>query len=324
MIKALGLFSGGLDSILAAKLIQKQGIKVELVNFTTLFFSPKNAIEMAKQIKMPLKVFDVTREYLKILRKPKHGYGSALNPCIDCKIFMLRKAKKYAKEIGAKFIFTGEVLGERPMSQHMNALKLIEKEAGLKGKLLRPLSAKLLPITEPEKKWVNREKLLDIQGRKRDRQTSLARHFKIRNYPTPAGGCLLTNKEYATKLKDLFLNKKKISLNDIKLLKIGRHFRFGKNKIIVGRNESENKELLRLKSSSEYFFEVPDIGSPITLLQGIKSKKAIELAATLTNHYSDAKCKTIVKYGKKKLSKALVAYDITNEKINKLRIIFSS
>jgi tRNA U34 2-thiouridine synthase MnmA/TrmU len=324
MIKALGLFSGGLDSILAAELIQEQGIKIELINFTTPFFQSTNAREMAKQINLKLKEIDITKDYLKMLRKPKHGYGSALNPCIDCKIFMLRKAKIYAKEIGAKFIFTGEVLGERPMSQNKNALELIEREAGLRGKLLRPLSAKLLPITEAERKWVDREKLLDIQGRRRERQMKLANQFKIKDYPTPAGGCLLTNKEYANKVKDL-LSYKKISMKDLQLLKIGRHFRFEKSKIIVGRNEKENKELLRLKDSPDYVFEVPNIGSPITILQGQKTKEAISLAARLTAHYSDSKeNKTLVKYGKKNLSKALIASDIKSDEIKKLNITFSS
>jgi len=324
-VKAVGLFSGGLDSIIAAKIIKQQGIKVELVSFTTPFFSSKNAKEMAKQIKMPLKVFDVTKEYLKILRHPRHGYGSGMNPCIDCKIFMLKKAKEYAKRIGANFIFTGEVIGERPMSQNIQALKLIEKEAGLKGKLLRPLSAKLLPITETEKRWIKREKLLDIQGRRRNKQTAFAKEFGIKNYPKPAGGCLLTQKEYACKIRDLLKNKERISLNDIKLLKIGRHFRLGKSKIIVGRDEKENKELLSLRSSSDYIFEVPDVGSPITILQGDKTNEAIRLAAGLTLHYSDSKeVKALVNYGKKNLSKALLASDIKSEEIKKLNITFFS
>ncbi|MEM5872360.1 MAG: tRNA 4-thiouridine(8) synthase ThiI [Candidatus Aenigmatarchaeota archaeon] len=323
-VKALGLFSGGLDSILAVKLIQKQGIDVKLVNFTTPFFPPEKAIKMANQIKVPLKVIDITKDYLKLLKKPKYGYGSALNPCIDCKIFMLKKAKKYAKRIGAKFIFTGEVLGERPMSQTKNALTLIEKEAKLKGKLLRPLSAKLLPVTEAEKKWVDRNKLLDIQGRKRDKQIKLAKTFGIKNYPSPSGGCLLTNKEYAAKVKDLLTYKKTITINDLKLLKIGRHFRFKNNKIIVGRNKDENKELIKLKKSSDYIFEVPNVGSPITILQGPKSKKAIALAAQLTLRYSDAKEKAFVKYGKRNLTNSILIEKIKDSEINKLRITFSS
>jgi tRNA U34 2-thiouridine synthase MnmA/TrmU len=322
MVKALCLFSGGLDSTLAARLIQQQKIEVYLVNFTTPFFLPKNAKKMAEQLDLKLKVVDVTRDYLKMLRNPKHGYGSTLNPCIDCKIFMLKKAKAYAKKIGAEFIFTGEVLGERPMSQNKNALALIEKETGLKGKLLRPLSAKLLPVTEAEEKWVDRTRLLDIQGRKRNVQIEFAKKFKIKDYPTPAGGCFLTNKEYSSKLKDLLNGK--ISIIDLKLLKIGRHFRFEHNKIIVGRDEKDNRELKRLKEKNDYMFEVPHVGSPITLLRGKKTKEALELAARLTVHYSDSKEKnTLVKYGKK-LSNSIMVKDIKNEEINKLRLTFFS
>ena len=189
MVKAIGLFSGGLDSILAAKLIQDQRINVKLINFYTPFFPSKNAVKMAKQLNLKVKEIDITKDYLKMLRKPKHGYGSEMNPCMDCKIFMLKKAKKYAKRIKAKFIFTGEVIGERPMSQNKKALELIEREAGLKGKLLRPLSAKLLPVTEAEKKWVNRNKLLDVSGRRREKQMKLAKKFKIKQYPSPSGPC---------------------------------------------------------------------------------------------------------------------------------------
>jgi len=321
MTKALGLFSGGLDSIIAAKLIQEQGIEVELVNFYTPFFPPKNAIRMAEQIKIPLKEIDVTKNYLKMLRKPKHGYGSEMNPCIDCKIFMFKKAKNYAKKIGAKFIFTGEVLGERPMSQNKNALELIEKEAGLKGRLLRPLSAKLLPVTEAEKKWVDRNRLLDISGRKRERQFKLARKFGIKEYPSPAGGCLLTYREFANKSRDLLMHKKNIRKEDLEILKVGRHFRYKKNKIIVGRNEEENKKLLELKQRTDYIFEVPDVGSPLTILQGPKTKDSIEKAAQLTARYSDAKeNKTIVKYGNKKLIKKLIVSILQLNEINKLRL----
>ena len=317
MVKALGLFSGGLDSILAAKLIQEQGIKIELINFTTPFFPSRNAIKMAKQLK--LKEIDITKDYLKMLRNPKHGYGSEMNPCIDCKILMLKKAKKYARKINAKFIFTGEVLGERPMSQNKRALELIEREAGLKGKLLRPLSARLLPITEAEKKWVNRNKLLNISGRRRDKQMKLAKKFRIKEYPSPSGGCLLTYKEYARKIKDLIKHKKRIIRKDLELLKIGRHFRLKNNKIIVGRNEGENKKLLELKQKTDYIFEVPDIGSPITVLQGPKTKKAIKLAAQLTLRYSDAKGKAKVKYGRK-LKRKLIVISIKEREIKNLRI----
>ena len=196
-VKAISLLSGGLDSILATELIRRQGIEVITFNVKTPFGIPKKdgsseATQAADQLKVPLKVLCVEQDYLRMLRKPKHGYGKNLNPCVDCKIFILKKAKKYAKEIGADFIFTGEVLGERPMSQHGPALKIIAEESGLKGKLLRPLSAKLLSETVAEKKGlVDRNKLLSIQGRSRKPQFELAKEFGITIFPSPAGGCLL-------------------------------------------------------------------------------------------------------------------------------------
>jgi len=302
-MKTLALLSGGLDSILAVKLMLDQDINVVAISFITPFhISEKKWVdEITKKFKIPLKTVKLGEDYLKIIMKPKFGYGRHMNPCIDCRIFMLKKAKAYAKKINASFIVTGEVLGERPMTQTREALDIIEKEAGLRGKILRPLSAKLLPKTEAERKgWVNREKLLDIRGRSRKRQIGLAEKYRIKEYPSPAGGCLLTYKEFAEKVMDLFKHKKKIKMKDILLLKIGRHFRFGKNKIIVGRNEDENNQLLKIKDASDYYFEVPDCGSPITLLQGPKIKKAIERAAVLTARYSDSKKKKIiVRFGKK-------------------------
>ena len=325
MVKALGLLSGGLDSTLAVKLILDQGIDVEALKFTSPFCQCDkggkcHAAEAAKKFKIQLKTIDKGKDYLKILRHPKYGYGSGMNPCIDCRIYTLKKAKKYAKEIGANFIFTGEVLGQRPMSQHMKALNIIEKEAGLEGKILRPLSAKLLPITEAERNdLVDRSKLLGISGRGRKEQIETAKRLKI-DYPCPSGGCLLTDKEFAKKIRDLFKNKKRIARNDLEHLKIGRHFRFEKSKIIVGRNEKENKRLLELKQKTDYMFEVPNIGSPTTLLQGSKTKEAIEKAAQLTARYSDAKeGETIVKYGNKNLTKSLVV-SVNFGEISKLRI----
>jgi tRNA U34 2-thiouridine synthase MnmA/TrmU len=325
-IKALALLSGGLDSTLAAKLLLNQGIEVETITFVSPFLScskhESGATQAAKQLGVPLKVVDVGGEYLRMVRKPKHGYGKNMNPCVDCRIFILKKAKKYAKEIGADFIFTGEVLGERPMSQHYKAMKIIEEEAGLKGKLLRPLSARLLPETVMEKKGlVNREKLLGIRGRSRKPQIKLAEEFNIKDYPSPAGGCLLTCKEYADKLQDLFQHKKRCSVTDVALLKVGRHFRFGENKIIVGRNEAENNLLVAERSRSDYYFEVPDVGSPITVLQGAKNKKAIRTAAALTAFYSDAKSdKVTVNFGRDSLSKTILVSVPTRAEVESLRI----
>jgi tRNA U34 2-thiouridine synthase MnmA/TrmU len=325
-VKALALLSGGLDSTLAVKLILDQGIDVEALNFTSPFClcgrGGCGASKTAKQLGVPLKVVSVGEEYLKVVRKPKHGYGRNMNPCIDCRIFMLKKAKKYAKETGASFIFTGEVLDERPMSQHYSTLKTIEKEAGLKDEILRPLSAKLLPETLIEKKGlVNREKLLLIRGRSRKPQIELAKKFNITDYPCPAGGCLLTYREFADKLRDLFTYKKRVSVADVNLLKVGRHFRSGKNKIIVGRNETENKTLTTKKNPDDYLFEVPNCGSPTTLLQGPKTKRAIEKAAALTAYYSDKKeNQTPVNFGKNTLDKSITVSALNQVEVDKLRI----
>ncbi len=326
-IKALSLLSGGLDSILATELIRRQGIEVITFNIKTPFGIPKKngsseATQAAHQLKTPLKIITVKQDYLRMLRKPKHGYGRNLNPCIDCKIFILKKAKKYAKEIGADFIFTGEVLGERPMSQHFPALERIAEESGLKGKLLRPLSAKLLPETMAEKKGlVDRNKLLGIQGRSRKPQFALAREYEITTYPSPAGGCLLTCEEYSKKLRDLFENKKRLSMEDVALLRIGRHFRLGKNKIIVGRNETENKYLTANKTGNDIFLELADVPGPVTILQGPKTKAATETAAKLTAYYSDAKSeKVLVKFGRESLNKTITVALPEKAYVEKLRI----
>ncbi len=325
-VKALALFSGGLDSTLAIKLILDQGVDVEAINFVTPFGACKkgenSAVEAAKKLGVPLKTVFLGSDYLRIIKKPKYGYGKNMNPCIDCKILMLKKAKKYAKTIGAKFIFTGEVLDERPMSQHMKALKIIEEEAGLKGKILRPLSAKLLPKTEAEKRgFVDKNRLLDIRGRSRKRQIAIAKEFGITDYEWPSSGCLLTYKEFAAKLRDLLTHKKRVSVVDVELLKVGRHFRHGENKIIVGRNKDENEKLLRLKSRNDYFFEAQGCGSPVTLLQGPKTRQAIEKAAQLTAYYSDQKTgKVHVKYGREKLDKSILVDRPSSEQVEQLRV----
>jgi tRNA-specific 2-thiouridylase len=245
-----------------------------------------------------------------------------MNPCIDCKIFMLKEAKKYADEIGASFIFTGEVLDERPKSQHYPALQTIEEESGLKSKLLRPLSARLLPETAAEKKGlVKRERLLAIRGRSRKPQIELAREFDITAYPSPAGGCLLTEAEFAKRLRDLFQHRKYCTVADVALLRLGRHFRLGENKIIVGRNEAENKALTVGKARNDLFFEVPEIAGPITILQGRKTKKAVEIAASLTAFYSDAKTYVVtVNFGKEELDKLVTVHVPSRAEVESMRI----
>ncbi len=325
-VKALALLSGGLDSILATEVILKQGIEVEALNFAGPFCLCKKggcgAAEAAKQLGVPLKVMSVGNDYLRMVRNPKHGYGRNMNPCIDCRIFMMKRAKKYARQTGAAFIFTGEVLDERPMSQHYKAMKIIEEESGLKGKLLRPLSAKLLPKTEAEKQGlVSREALLNIRGRSRKPQISLAKEFSIVDYPCPAGGCLLTYKEFANKLRDFFKHRKRCSLADVALLKVGRHFRFGDSKIIVGRNETENKVLAVRKLRNDFLFEIPEISGPITVLQGKKNKAAIEMAAALTAFYSDAKTqKVAVNFGRERLDKSVTVSVPSKEEVDNIRV----
>jgi len=318
--------SGGLDSTLAVKLMLDQGIDVEAVNFVSPFCLCRKggcgAPKVAKNLSIPLKTIRVGEEYLRIVRKPRFGYGKNMNPCVDCRIFMLKKAKKYAEETGAQFIITGEVLGQRPMSQHGRTLGLIEEKARLKGKILRPLSAKLLPKSEAEEKGlVNRETLLSIEGRSRKKQIRLAEEMNVTGYSCPGGGCLLTYKEFAAKLRDLFENKRRASLKDVELLKVGRHFRFEKNKIIVGRNEIENKLLTRMKMANDYCFEAQNCGSPITLLQGPKTRNSIEKAAELTAYYSDKKQgKVQVKFGKQNLEKPLATRIPQKEEVEQLRI----
>lgn len=325
-MKALALLSGGLDSTLAVKMILERGIDVVALNFVTPFCLCRKggcgAGEAAKAFNIPLKVFSADKEYLRVIRNPKFGYGKNLNPCVDCRIFMLKKAKRYAKETGAAFIFTGEVLGQRPMSQHKAALDLIEKEAGLKGKIVRPLSAKLLPKTEAEKMGlIDKEALMDISGRSRKRQIEMTKQFNIVNYPCAGGGCLLTDKEFASKLRDLFKHKKRVTVKEVNLLKVGRHFRLGKNKIIVGRNKAENELLLRSKRKGDYYFEVPYWGSPISILEGPKTKKAIRTAAALTIFHSDKKSGDApVSFGKAALDKNIVACAFNREEVDKLRI----
>ena len=291
-IKMLVLLSGGLDSTLAVKMMLEQGIDVEAVNFATPFcLCDECAVNsVGKSFGITVHRIFLGKEYLNLLVSPPHGYGSQMNPCIDCRILMLRKASKIAQKIGAACIVTGEVLNERPFSQRKEAMFLIEREAGLEGKILRPLSAKLLPETEFEKSGlVDREKFLSIQGRRRLPQMRLAEELSIYNYPCPSGGCLLTDPQFAKKLRDFLKYNNELTLGDIALLKIGRHFRVEGSKVVVGRNEEENQRLLSIASRDRTpYLEVIDYMSPITLLKGKNSEKMIEKAAEITVRYSDA------------------------------------
>lgn len=295
-VKAIGLLSGGLDSTLAVKLMIDQGIEVTAFNMITPFCTctrkgcKHEAGKVAKQFGVPVKIIAVGEEYIEMIKQPKHGYGSNMNPCIDCRIFMFKKAKAYMESIGARFIFTGEVLGQRPMSQHKRAMNLIEKETGLQGLILRPLSAKLLPPTIPEEEqWVDREKLLDIQGRRRLPQIELAKKMGVKDYPCPGGGCRLTDPQFAKRIKEA-LDFGEDSIRDIQLLKYGRHIRLPSGaKVIVGRNEEENKVLLQHMNPEDIALEVIGTGSPITLLQKHKDDDDLRQAAKICTRYSDTK-----------------------------------
>ncbi|MEM2094044.1 MAG: 7-cyano-7-deazaguanine synthase [Candidatus Bathyarchaeia archaeon] len=299
-VRAVGLLSGGLDSLLAAKLMLDQGVDVYAVNFTSPIHGRSHerdrAEEAARALGVPLKKIELGSEYLRIIRNPKYGYGSGMNPCIDCHAFMLRMAKRYARQIDAKFIFTGEVLGERPMSQNEQALRIVEKEAGLEGKVLRPLSAQLLPETEAERRgWVDRSRLLSIRGRSRRPQLELAKTLGLSSFPMPSGGCLLTEKEFVPRIKDLFAHRRRISLKDILLLRVGRHFRLGDVKVIVGRNEGENKALLGLDDGHMTYLEPVEVNGPIALLQGRPRRSTLHTAAGLTARYCDGTGAVLVK-----------------------------
>ena len=289
-VKALVLFSGGLDSILAAKLLIEQGIKVQGLIFKSYFFDLGEARKTAKEIGIKLIIKDFSKEHLKMVKAPKYGYGKNMNPCIDCHALMFRIAKQIMKKENFDFIATGEVLGERPMSQNKNALKLIEEESGLNGYLLRPLSAKLLEPTEAEKNGlVDRGKLLDIRGRSRKRQLELAEKWKIKEYPNPAGGCLLTDIDFSKRLRKLLDKYPEARENDIGLLKFGRHFWYDSVKIIVGRNHQENLEIKKLRQKTDVLIELKGLSGPTTLIRSYKgsiSKKEIIEAQKLTKHYS--------------------------------------
>ena len=291
-IKALVLFSGGLDSRLALKIMQEQLGKKNItsINFILPFgagcCNEHCALKFAQNEQVKLKIIDCTKgrllqEYLEIVKKPKFGYGSCLNPCIDCRIFMLKKAREYADKEKVELIVTGEVLDERPMSQHKRAMEIVEEESGLRGRLLRPLSAKLLPETDAEKKGlIDRSKLLDIKGRGRKVQIELAKEFNI-SYPSPAGGCLLCEEEFVKKLKPLL--GKKINEDYIQLLKIGRHFE--QSNIILGRNKEENDKLEKFKGIKI----IPREPGASAL---IKDKKYVEEAKKLIQKYSKHEIKS--------------------------------
>ena len=293
MVKAIGLLSGGLDSTLAVRLILEQSVKVFAISFVTPFCTctkqgcQNQAKKVSDEFGVELKIIGLGEDYIRVIKNPKYGYGKNMNPCIDCRILMFSKAREYMGEIGASFIFTGEVLGQRPMSQHLKAMGIIEKESRLEGRILRPLCAKLLKLTIPEiEGMVDRSKLLALCGRSRKSQISLAHAKGITEYPCPAGGCRLTDPNFARRLQEAFEHGE-TSLADVVLLRYGRHFRLPNGtKVIIGRNEIENT-FLKQHSNSNLTLELTSFAGPVVLLNSSADEENIRLAAGLCVAFSD-------------------------------------
>ena len=297
--KVVALLSGGLDSMLAVRLMRRQNIDVHAIMFLTHFgcdivdksSCSHDPFPMAEKYGFVVRMCHLGEKFLDIVKSPKFGHGKNMNPCVDCRILMLNEAKHVMEQIGADAIITGEVLGQRPMSQTRDKLNLVIKQTGLKGRLLRPLSAKLLEPTIPEIEGkIDREQLENISGRSRRRQMKLAEEFGLDDYPSPAAGCLLTDPGYSKRLKDLLEYDSNVDFTALNLLKVGRHFRFSPaTKIVVGREEAENDKIEKYRKPEDIQLEAMETGSPITLLVGEPTKEAVLFAARLTARYCDQK-----------------------------------
>lgn len=294
--KAVSLLSGGLDSLLATRLIKDQGVEVVALHFTSPFCNCSHgsdkgcaiqAVRSSAELGVEVAVKVKGAEYLKMLQSPLHGYGKHMNPCIDCRIFMLRETAKFMEEAQAGFVITGEVLGQRPMSQRREAMRLIEKESGLVGLIVRPLSAQHFPPSLPEKEGIiDRERLLNLSGRSRKEQYRLAREYDLKEYSCPAGGCLLTDPIFAVKLRDLFRFNPDCTMFDAALLKIGRHFRLSETaKVIVGRNEGENMRLEALSRPGHPFLRPLSFVGPSGLVVGKTGGDTVPVAANIMASY---------------------------------------
>jgi tRNA U34 2-thiouridine synthase MnmA/TrmU len=303
MPKAIALYSGGLDSTLAILVAMRQGIEVTAITFLTHFgcdisdksSCSKNPFAASEKFGFEVKLCHLADKFIEIVKNPEFGHGKNMNPCIDCRILMLKEAKEFMKMTGADFIITGEVLYQRPMSQRRDTFPKIDREAGLEGYILRPLSAKLLKPTIPEQTGiVKRELLCNFHGRSRKPQMRLAKEMGLTEYPAPAGGCLLTDPLYSYRLKELLEHDPSPSLKDINLLRIGRHFRISDEyKIAVGRDESENNTIQSLADADDYLLHVDGYGSPLTIIcanaDGNPTDEDLKLAASICARYSDAK-----------------------------------
>ena len=294
-MKAIALFSGGLDSTLAMKLIIDQGIEVLAVNISTGFGSTKDRREhmesMCSQVGAEFKIIDIQNEYLQdVLFGPKYGYGKHFNPCIDCHAKMFAVAKRIMEVEGASFLISGEVMGQRPMSQNKDALQTVLDEGDVNGLLLRPMSAKALKPTIPEEKgWVDREKLEGITGRSRDRQLALAKEIGLADFESPGGGCLLTDANFATKMFDFTAHEKHFEVRDIPLMKFGRHLRLNEGaKLVVGRNQEENEHLQNIDNDKYYHCKTIGIPGPHGMLSKNASEADKSLATKIMLSYTKA------------------------------------
>ncbi len=306
LVKAVCLFSGGLDSILAVKILESQGVEVLAVQFVSPFFgsdylkAPASLIqEVWDKWKIHLQVVDLTREYIPMLKNPPHGYGKNFNPCIDCKILMVRKAGEIMREMGADFVATGEVVGQRPMSQRRDTMRIVERESGIEGYLLRPLSAKLLPETHPEREgWVKRDRLFALSGRGRIPQMELARFFGIEDYPSPAGGCVLTDPLLSKRIEYVVKTQPVVEVEDIFLCHVGRHFVWeGDMHLVVARNQGENERLAALAREGDCFLKAVGFSGPTGLLRGLQKewpRSRLRTAAGIVARYGKGRHETAV------------------------------
>ncbi len=294
--QALALLSGGLDSSLAVKMMIDQGIAVTAVHFTSPFCNctsrkagcKHQAAKVAREFGIPIRVVHKGMDYMRMVQNPPHGHGRGMNPCIDCRIYMLKKVNELMAGSGASFVITGEVLGQRPMSQHRAAIGLIERESGLEGLILRPLSAQHFPPTVPEREGiVDREKVLSFSGRSRKPQIDLAARLGVKDYPCPAGGCLLTDPMIAARLRDLFSHVRDYTLEDLHLLKIGRHFRLHPElRILLGRDKPENDQLQAMARPGSVLYKPVDFRGPACLAVGNPDSRADLLIGELMARYS--------------------------------------
>ncbi len=313
--KAIALISGGLDSMLAVKVVQNQGIYVEGINFFTGFCveghthavrkrdqdkqKRNNALWVAEQLGIKLHIIDIVDEYKEILLNPAHGYGKHINPCLDCKTFMVKKAVEWVKEHDFDFLLTGEVVGQRPMSQRKDTMPVVARQSGSNELLVRPLCAKVLPETLPEREgWLKREKLYDFSGRSRKPQMALAKKFGFQEYAQPAGGCcVLTDENYAHKLVDMWRHRssRNYELDDIILLKMGRHFRLAPHlKLIIGREEGENRFMQGYKNNFVSIFPTSHPGA-LCLIDGeFQAEEELQLALSLVGRYSQGRNEPLV------------------------------